>query len=164
MIFLRSEMMKSVPFHCARHHTLKTTNRCAHRPRAEWPVARFLKTSAPLGMTKGKLPGSSGGFFLKFANDGQEDWAQRTAQFHRLRPALLQADAACIGQVCGLAAQSVAVLPTGMDGVANTLFGKMIQCAKAGADFLSVGFQFSIRVAHHFQAPLIMVVLPDQSR
>src|SRR6218665_1045911 len=73
MIFLRSEMMKRVPFHCARHHTLKTTNRCAHRPRAEWPVARLLKKSTPLGMTKVKLKGSSGGFFFKFENDGQEN-------------------------------------------------------------------------------------------
>src|SRR6218665_2804309 len=33
------------------------------------------------------------------------------------------ADAACIGQVCGLAVQGVAVLPIGMDGVASVLQG-----------------------------------------
>src|SRR6218665_147834 len=41
---------------------------------------------------------------------------------------------------------------------------KMVQHVNLESYILFVGFQFSIRVAHHFQAPLIMVVLPDQSR
>src|SRR6218665_2000029 len=41
---------------------------------------------------------------------------------------------------------------------------KMVQHVNVVFHLLFVGFQFSIRVAHHFQAPLIMVVLPDQSR
>src|SRR6218665_1689218 len=45
--------------------------------------------------------------------------AERIAQFHRLRHALLQADAACLGQVYGLTAQRVDVLQTRMDGVTH---------------------------------------------
>src|SRR6218665_3139422 len=126
-----------------------------------------IENVSPFGDDEGETARLQRGILFEIRKRRPRSLAERIAQFQRLRHALLQADAACIGQVCGLAAQSVAVLPTGMDGVANTLFGKMIQCAKAGADFLSVGFQFSIRVAHHFHAPLIpliMVVLPDQSR
>src|SRR6218665_4104945 len=41
---------------------------------------------------------------------------------------------------------------------------KMVQHVNVVFHLLFVDFQFSIRIAHHFQAPLIMVVLPDQSR
>src|SRR6218665_1324572 len=102
-----------------------------------------IENVSPLGDDEGETARFQRWILFEIRKRRPGSLAERIAQFHRLRHALLQ---------------------TGMDGVANALFGKMIQCAKAGADFLSVGFQFSIRVAHHFQAPLIMVVLPDQSR
>src|SRR6218665_1127784 len=53
----------------------------------------------------------------------QDGGAARSALGRVAVRCLEGADAACIGEVCGLAVQGVAVLPIGMDGVASVLQG-----------------------------------------
>src|SRR6218665_3274943 len=80
-----------------------------------------IENVSPLGDDEGETARLQRWILFEIPKRRPGSLAERIAKFHRLRTALFTADAACIGQVCGLAAQSVAVLPTGMDGVANTL-------------------------------------------